>query len=59
LLARIFAVADVYDAMTSDRPYRPAHRSQEAIDYVRSQSGRHFDPHTVEAFLAIIDRIEE
>jgi PAS domain S-box-containing protein/putative nucleotidyltransferase with HDIG domain len=59
LLARIFAVADVYDAMTSDRPYRPAHTAQEALDYIRSQSGMHFDPQSVEAFLAIGDQVEE
>lgn len=59
LLARIFAVADVYDAMTSDRPYRPALSAQEAIEYIRSQSGRHFDPQSVEAFLAIGDQLEE
>lgn len=59
LLARIFAVADVYDAMTSDRPYRPALTAQEAIEYIRSQSGKHFDPQSVEAFLAIGDQLEE
>jgi len=58
-LARIFAVADVYDAMTSDRPYRPARTFQEAVEYVSLQSGKHFDPQVVEAFLAIADRIEE
>ncbi len=57
LLARIFAVADVYDAMTRDRPYRPAHSPQDAVDYVRSQSGRHFDPRVVGAFLAIVDEM--
>ena len=59
LLARIFAVADVYDAMTSNRPYRPAHMIQEAIEYIRSQRGTHFDPRAVEAFLAISNTIEE
>jgi len=59
LLARIFAVADVFDAMTSDRPYRPAHTIREAIEYIRSQRGKHFDPRAVEAFLAISNTIEE
>jgi HD-GYP domain-containing protein (c-di-GMP phosphodiesterase class II) len=45
--------------MTSDRPYRPAHTAQEALDYIRSQSGMHFDPQSVEAFLAIGDQVEE
>ncbi len=57
-LARIFAIADVYDAMTSNRPYRAARTSQEALEYIRSQSGKHFDPRVVEAFLSIIDSIE-
>ena len=51
LCARIVAVADVYDALTSVRPYKAAWTSEQAFDYVRSQSGRHFDPRMVEAFL--------
>ncbi len=58
LLARIFAIADVYDAMTSDRPYRTAHTPHEALEYIQSQSGKHFDPRVVQAFLSIIDSIE-
>lgn len=58
LLARVFAVADVYDAMTSNRPYRLARTPQEALEYIRAQSGKHFDPCVVEAFLEIIDRID-
>lgn len=57
LLARIFAVADVYDAMTTDRPYRPALSKAEALAYITSQSGKHFDPHIVEVFLQIADSI--
>ena len=55
LLARIFAVADVYDAMTSDRPYRSAHTKDEALDYISAQAGKHFDPKVVEAFLWVVD----
>ncbi|HEY9087879.1 MAG TPA: PAS domain S-box protein [Anaerolineaceae bacterium] len=51
LAARIFAVVDVMDALTSNRPYRPAWPREEAIQYIRRQSGRHFDPAVVEAFL--------
>jgi HD-GYP domain-containing protein (c-di-GMP phosphodiesterase class II) len=51
LEARIFAVVDVYDALTSDRPYRPAWDKDRAIEYIREQSGRHFDPQVVELFL--------
>ena len=51
LAARLFAVADVYDALTSDRPYRPALSKEAALNYIREQSDRHFDPQAVEAFL--------
>jgi putative nucleotidyltransferase with HDIG domain len=49
--ARIFAVVDVWDALTSDRPYRKAWQKQEAVQYIQEQSGRHFDPEVVKAFL--------
>jgi len=45
--ARIFAVADVYDALTSERPYRKAVSHEEAIGYIHNQSGSHFDPKVV------------
>ncbi len=51
LAARLFAVADVWDALTSDRPYRPAWTKEQALEYIREQSGRHFDPNAVELFL--------
>lgn len=51
LVARIVAVADVYDALTTERPYKPAWRSADAVDYIREESGRHFAPRCVEAFL--------
>jgi HD-GYP domain-containing protein (c-di-GMP phosphodiesterase class II) len=50
LCARIVAVADVYDALTSVRPYKKAWASGQAFEYVASQAGRHFDPRMVEAF---------
>ncbi len=53
LAARIFAVADVWDALTSDRPYRKAWSKSKALDYIREQAGKHFDPKVVEAFLKI------
>jgi len=52
LAARIFAVVDVWDALTSDRPYRPAWSLERAEAYLQEQSGHHFDPRVVEAFLA-------
>lgn len=51
LPARIFAVVDVFDALTSDRPYRRAWTKEEALNYIKSQSGKHFDPTVVAAFL--------
>jgi two-component system response regulator RpfG len=53
LCARIVAVADVYDALTSVRPYKSAWPSEQAFEYVTAQSGRHFDPRMVEAFTAM------
>jgi two-component system, response regulator RpfG len=50
LCARIVAVADVYDALTSLRPYKPAWTGEKALEYLVSQRGRHFDPRLVEAF---------
>jgi PAS domain S-box-containing protein/putative nucleotidyltransferase with HDIG domain len=52
--ARIFAVVDVWDALISDRPYRKAWPEEKALEYIRKQSGRHFDPGVVEAFLKMI-----
>jgi PAS domain S-box-containing protein len=50
LSARIFAVGDVFDALTSDRPYRAAWSHDKAVEYIREQSGKGFDPQVVEAF---------
>ena len=51
LPARIFSVADALDAMTSDRPYRPAISWDEAVVELLAQSGQQFDPHVVDALL--------
>jgi HD-GYP domain-containing protein (c-di-GMP phosphodiesterase class II) len=51
LAARIFSVVDVWDALTSDRPYRNAWQDEKARQYIREQAGRQFDPEVVEAFL--------
>jgi putative two-component system response regulator len=53
--ARIVAVADVFDALTSKRPYKPAWPVERAVDYIGQQSGLAFDPVVVEAFGASID----
>jgi PAS domain S-box-containing protein/putative nucleotidyltransferase with HDIG domain len=51
LTARIFAVVDVWDALRSDRPYRPAWTVEKTIEYIQSESGTHFDPQVVKAFI--------
>jgi HD-GYP domain-containing protein (c-di-GMP phosphodiesterase class II) len=55
LAARVFAVADVLDALTSNRPYRSASAVSEARAMILAQTGRHFDPQAVEAFQGIPD----
>jgi PAS domain S-box-containing protein len=58
LAARIFAVVDVWDAVTHDRPYRHAWSPEEATSYIREQSGKHFDPSVVAMFLKIIENLK-
>ena len=55
LAARIFAVVDVWDALGSNRPYRPAWPDDSVRGYLRAQTGQHFDPAVVEAFEALMD----
>ncbi|MEW5871928.1 MAG: HD domain-containing phosphohydrolase [Chloroflexota bacterium] len=55
LAARIFAVVDVWDALTSDRPYRSAWNLERVLEYLRSQSGSHFDPHVVASFIKLVE----
>lgn len=59
LEARIVAIADVFDALTSVRPYKDAWPIAEAVDYIKQQSGRHFDPALVDAFLTVTDKLEK
>jgi len=51
LAARIFAVVDVWDALTSDRPYHPAWSEEAALEYLRTHSGTRFDPRVVAEFI--------
>ena len=53
LTARIFAVVDALDAMTHDRPYRSVRPLAEALDELRREAGKQFDPRVVEAAMAI------
>ena len=57
LAARILSVADVYDALTSNRSYRKAWTHEKALEEVRRGSGSHFDPSVVAAFLQIVDAV--
>jgi HD-GYP domain-containing protein (c-di-GMP phosphodiesterase class II) len=54
LAARIFAVVDVYDALTSDRPYRKAWSKEKTVEYLLENSGKLFDPAVIEKFLEIL-----
>jgi putative two-component system response regulator len=59
LEGRIAAVADVFDALTSERPYKSAWTVEEAVDYIREQSGKHFDPAIVDVFMSKITEIKQ
>jgi PAS domain S-box-containing protein len=55
LVARIFAVVDVWDALISERPYRAAWTKEKALEHIRASAGTHFDPHVVSAFMQILN----
>jgi len=57
--ARIVAVADVFDALLSPRPYKPAWEFDAALDYLADQRGRHFDPQCVDALLSARERAQD
>jgi putative two-component system response regulator len=57
IAARIVAIADVFDALTTTRPYRKALPVEKALDVVRQGSGSHFDPEVVDSFFAIENEI--
>ena len=59
LPARIVAVADVFDALTSVRPYKKAWSFQNALEYVQTNSGKHFDPDCVRAFEKRVDGVAQ
>jgi HD-GYP domain-containing protein (c-di-GMP phosphodiesterase class II) len=54
LPARLFALVDVYDALTSNRPYRKAWPRHDAMQYIENQSGKHFDPRLVPEFMNFV-----
>jgi putative nucleotidyltransferase with HDIG domain len=55
--ARMFAIVDVYDALTNDRPYRKALAVGEVFEFLKSQSDKHFDPHVVDSFIHILNPV--
>jgi putative nucleotidyltransferase with HDIG domain len=56
LEARLFAIVDVWDAITTDRPYRKGWPRKKALKYIREQSGKYFDPQLVEIFLEEMEK---
>jgi HD-GYP domain-containing protein (c-di-GMP phosphodiesterase class II) len=48
-------IVDVWDALTSHRPYRQSWSEADALEYIKEQSGKHFDPKIVEAFVKLIE----
>jgi putative nucleotidyltransferase with HDIG domain len=56
LIARTFAVVDVWDALISDRPYRAAWPTEKVLTYIQENSGQHFDPHVVEVFIDFMNQ---
>lgn len=57
LVGRIIAIADVFDALTSKRPYKPAWTIERAIELIQNESGKHFDPELVDCFIDNMDEI--
>lgn len=57
LWGRICAVADVFDAVTSERPYKPAFPNDEALQLLRDGKGKHFDPRVIDVFFECLDDI--
>lgn len=57
LAARIVAVADVFDALTSIRPYKEAWKVSEALGYLTQQRGQHFDPRCIDSFMRQLDNV--
>ncbi len=58
LPARIFAAADVYDALSSDRSYRKTWSKQKVLEFISANSGSYFDPRIVDVFLKVINTQE-
>jgi putative two-component system response regulator len=59
LQGRMMALADVYDALTSDRPYKKAYTHEQAVEIIVSDKGKHFDPDLVDVFVSASDQFSE
>ncbi|HBV66749.1 MAG TPA: hypothetical protein DEF04_00145 [Clostridiales bacterium] len=59
LVARIFAIADAYDVMVNDRPYKSRMTHSEAIREIREQAGKQFDPHLSDLFIGLMGKEEK
>jgi len=59
LLGRLMAIADVYDALVSDRLYKKAYPHNQAVEIIKNESGAHFDPDLVEIFICVADEFYE
>ena len=59
IYARIVAIADVFDALVSERPYKKAWEVDAAVEHIKSESGKHFDPEVVDAFIKALPHIIE
>ncbi len=59
LAARLFAVVDIWDALRSDRPYRPAWSARQSRDYIASLSGTHLEPRVVTAFFELLGEVDD
>jgi putative two-component system response regulator len=59
LVGRITALADVFDALTSERPYKKAWDVKDAVDLIQSENGKHFDPSLVTHFLSLLPKITD
>ncbi|NOT81788.1 MAG: two-component system response regulator, partial [Gallionella sp.] len=57
IAARIVAVADVFDALTSERPYKKKWSNEAALEYLTTNSGSHFDPLCVQAFMGQLGQV--
>jgi putative two-component system response regulator len=59
LVGQITAICDVFDAITSKRPYKEEHPIEQALEFISSQSGKHFDPHLVKVFQQIVPDLKK